>query len=328
MCLVKGITRLAVVGGVATGAAFLIAGPDRVFALAGQARQAILSRIDHNIQDPVALRSQLRSLESEYPKRIGAVRSDLAELQAHKAELQREREVSQKVVEMAAADLTQLKDILARAESARQESPYTTISVRFEGNGYSLDQAYTRATQVSNTLGVYQTRATEAERDIGFLEQQEARLSEVLNQLETERAQFQAQIFQLDGQIEMIARNDKLIDLVERRQESIDEHSRFEAVSLSQITQRMEKIRAEQEARLQSLANQTKVTDYEKKAKVMLDNENAAKTLFEQTQKLGSSPALLLDQPETEHIEIGPDGASERQSERGPVASSSRITID
>lgn len=328
MCLVKGITRLAVVGGVATGAAFLIAGPDRVFALAGQARQAILSRIDHNIQDPVALRSQLRSLESEYPKRIGAVRSDLAELQAHKAELQREREVSQKVVEMAAADLTQLKDMLARAESARQESPYTTISVRFEGNGYSLDQAYTRATQVSNTLGVYQTRATEAERDIGFLEQQEARLTEVLNQLETERAQFQAQIFQLDGQIEMIARNDKLIDLVERRQESIDEHSRFEAASLGQITQRMEKIRAEQEARLQSLASQTKVTDYEKKAKVMLENETAAKTLFEQTQKLGSSPALLLDQPEAERIEIGPDGSSERESDRGPVASSSRIVID
>jgi chromosome segregation ATPase len=286
MSIVKTVIRVAVVGGLATGAAVLVAGPERVFALAGQARQAVITTIDQNIKDPVALRSQLRTLEAEYPKRIAAVRGDLAEVQSQMAELERDRSVSQKVVEMAAADLTQLKEMLGRAESARNEQPSAVISVRFDERAYSLDQAYTRATQVTNTLNVYQARVQGAERDMGFLTQQKDRLAELLNTLETERAQFQAQIFQLDGQIEMIARNDKLIDMVERRQDSIEQYGKFESVSLDQITSRMEKIRAEQEARLQSFSNQTKTTDYEKKARIQLENENAAKNIFDKTQQL------------------------------------------
>ena len=320
MCIVKTVMRVAVVGGLATGAAVLVAGPERVAALAGQARQAVISKIDSNIKDPVALRSQLRTLEAEYPKRIAAVRGDLAEVESQMADLARDRDVSQKVVEMAAADLTQLRDMLGRAESARGEQPSAIISVRFDDRAYSLDQAYTRATQVTNTLNVYQARVEGAERDMGFLNQQKERLAELLNTLETERSQFQAQIFQLDGQIEMIARNEKLIDMAEERSESIAQYSKFESVSLDQITSRMEKIRAEQEARLQALANQTKTTDYEKKAKIMLENENAAKNVFQESQKL-IAPGPLP----TSSIEITPTPASR---DGDTVASAQKVVID
>jgi chromosome segregation ATPase len=305
MGIVKTVIRIGVVGGLATGAAVLVAGPERVFALAGQARQAVVTRIDQNIKDPVALRAQLRSLEAEYPRRIAAVRADLAELQQQLAELDRDREVSVRVVEMASADLSELKAMLARAESARAESPLAVIQVRFDNRAYSLDQAYGRATQINNTLNVYGTRAADAERDIAFLRQQEERLSEVLAQLETERAQFQAQIWQLDGQIEMIARNEKLIELVEKRQASIDRHSRYEAVSLEQVTQRMARIRADQEARLQAVSGQTATTNYEKKARVMLDSENTARDVFKRSQEAAPAPTP------TKAIEILP-GASKQ----------------
>lgn len=325
MSIVKTVIRVAVVGGLATGAAVLVAGPERVFALAGQARQAVITTIDQNIKDPVALRSQLRTLEAEYPRRIAAVRGDLAEVQSQMAELERDRSVSQKVVEMAATDLTQLKEMLGRAESARTEQPAAMISVRFDDRPYSLDQAYTRATQVTNTLNVYQSRVEGAERDMGFLTQQKDRLAELLNTLETERAQFQAQIFQLDGQIEMIARNDKLIDMVERRQDSIEQYGKFESVSLDQITTRMEKIRAEQEARLQALSNHTKTTDYEKKARIQLENENAAKNIFDKTQQLmGPTPAAPAASVEITPVPTVPAATKDRVAAATPA----KIIID
>lgn len=323
MCIVKTVMRVAVVGGLATGAAVLVAGPERVFALAGQARDAVVTTIDKNIKDPVALRSQLRTLEAEYPRRIAAVRGDLAEVEAQMAELERDKQVSEKVVEMAATDLTRLKEMLGRAESTRVEQPSAIISVRFDDRAYSLDEAYTRATQVTNTLSVYQARAAGADRDLGFLGQQKERLSELLNTLETERAQFQAQIFQLDGQIEMIARNDKLIDMAEKRAASIDQYGKFESVSLEQITTRMERIRAEQESRLSALAQKSKTTDYEKRAKVMLQNEDAAKTIFNKSQEL-MGPSL---EPTTK-VEIAPTPTVPSSPKTDRVASAARVTVE
>lgn len=298
MAIVKTVLRVAVIAGLATGAAVVVAGPSRVGAMFTQARAAVVNEIDKHIDDPVALRAQLRDLESEYPKRIAAVRSDLAELEAQLAELQRDRAVSEKVVEMARADLAEMKGVLGRAESARAEAPAAIISVRCDNQTYTLDQAYSRATQVNNTLNAYLSRAADAERDLAFLDQQKQRLTELLTQMETERAQFQAQIWQLDGQIEMIARNDKLIEIVQRRQEAISRYDKYQGVSLEQITGRMNKIRAEQEARLQSLASQAKTKDYESRAKAMLDAENAARDVFRQSEQV--TPARR------ETIEIGP----------------------
>ncbi len=314
MAIVKTVMRVAVVGGLALGVAVLVAGPDRVAALAGQARQAVNCVIDRNIKDPVALRAQLRSLEAEYPKRIAEVRSDLAELHAHLVDLERDQAVSRKVVDMAQADLTEVTEMLSRAEAARTESPMAAISVRFDDRAYTLDQAYTRATQITNTVNVYSTRASEADRDIAYLKEQQKVLEELLAQLETERAQFQAQIWQLDGQIEMIARNDKLIDVIEKRQATIDKYSRYEAVSLEQITSRMEKIRSEQEARLKSLTSQSQATNYEKAAKAMIDAENVARDVFKKSQSLNPVPS--------KSIEIKPGGASQTASPNAAANSS------
>jgi NAD(P)H-nitrite reductase large subunit len=94
---------------------------------------------------------------------------------------------------------------------------------------------------------------------------------EVLTKLETEQREFQAQMFQLDRQIDAIARNDRLIDVMQEREETIEEHSRFEAASLDQFQSKMADIRAGQEAQLERLASAEERTSYEEMAKQQLD---------------------------------------------------------
>lgn len=321
MCLVKSLVRVGVIGGLATGALVALAGPERVSALAGQFRSKVVSKIDDSIEDPVLLRAQLRELEAKYPQRISEVRGDLSEVQAQVAQLKRDKAVAQKVVEMAQADLLELKGMLDRAEQARSDSPAAIVQVRFDERPYNLDQAYGRATQINNTLNAYMSRAADADRDLTFLGEQEERLAELVNTLETERAQFQAQVWQLDGQVEMIARNDRLIEIIEKRQKSLERYEKFDAVSLDQITTRMTKIRAEQEGRLQSLAASGKTQNYESKAKAMIDAETAARTIFEKTQQLTPIQPTVL--------QITPDGTkTDKGTTEGPVALNQPIVID
>ncbi|MFT5081504.1 MAG: hypothetical protein ACI84E_002167, partial [Planctomycetota bacterium] len=74
-----GFITLAVGGTVAVGAA-MIAGPQRSHMVVDQIHAGIMETIDENIEDPRILRTQLKSLEKEYPQRISELRDDLSEL--------------------------------------------------------------------------------------------------------------------------------------------------------------------------------------------------------------------------------------------------------
>ncbi len=302
MALVKTAVRIAVIGGLATGAAVLVAGPERVAALSGQVRTKVNQAIDSQIDDPVALRAQLRKLESQYPKRIAEVRSDLAELDSQLAALEKDQAVSQKVVALASADFEALEPLIAKAEAARSESPYAVINVRFGGGTLTLDQAYQRGTNINQTISVYQTRAADAAQNVAFLDQQKQHLTELLNELETERAQFQAQVWQLDNEIEAIARNENLIEMVESRQATLSKYERYEAVSLDHVKDRMRKIRAEQESRLAAMQNQSKSRNYEQEAENMIQTENMGRELFERSlEETSLQPTTIEITPEDAH---------------------------
>ena len=319
MCIGKTLVRLAVIAGVVGGVGLLAAQSPRGRALMHQAHQSISNKIDRVIDDPVALRAQLRELEMKYPQRIASVRSDLAEVTAQVAELQHEMEVSSKVVELAAADLEGLRPMLAKAEAARTTNVASVINIRYEGNTMSYEQALNKAAHAGNTVGAYQSRAEEAQRSIVFLKDQESRLQEILGQLENEQADLQAQIWQLDGQIEMIARNDKLIDLIENRENAIAKHERYEAESLDQVKNRMERIRNEQTQRLEALANRSKQRNYEDTANSMLQSEQVSKSLYERSLK-------TLPPATPSAIEITPDSVDDDAHET--VALNNPVIID
>ena len=67
------------------------------------------------------MRSQLRDLESKYPRRIAEARAMLAELNEQIKQVARDRTISERVVALAQDDLNEMKDLLTRAEQARDD---------------------------------------------------------------------------------------------------------------------------------------------------------------------------------------------------------------
>lgn len=295
MALIKNLTRVVVIGGLATGATVLIAGPDRVGALFEQARDGVVSQIDQHIEDPVLLRKQLRELESAYPARIAEVRSELVDVREQIAELEREKQVAQRVVDLTTDELAEFQPLIERAEAQRSAHPSRSIVVSFGGDQIPLEEVYEKAAKASSTLAAYRENAGATERNIALLSKQAGRLGDLLGKLESERAELRSRLWQLNTEIEMIARNERLIDITENRQRVIDEYERFEAASLDQVTSRINKIRAEQEARLESLAEQRQTESYEERARAMLEAEAAARDVWKRS----------LDDAETRKPETG-----------------------
>lgn len=280
--IVKTVIRFGVITGLATGAAVLVAGPHRVAAAAGQARSKVLSAIDANLDNPVVLRSQLRELAETYPDRIREVRGDLAELDEQIAQIDRDRVVAERVVELASADLDQLNGQLDRAKAARAEHGASrTVLISVGQKDMKLDEAYGRATQIAQTKAAYQSRVADADRTLSFLNQQSERLTEMLTKLEEEHTDLQTQLWQLDHQIDAIERNDKLLVMLEERERELNSHDWPEVASLDQLRQRLASIRAEQESQFKSLERTSERQSYEEEAREQLQRETDAEREFD-----------------------------------------------
>ena len=144
---------------------------------------------------------------------------------------------------------------------------------------------------------------------MSFIDLDEKIIKFRLLEIKGRRIQFQAKLFQLDAQIDTIARNERLIDMMEDRQATIDEHSRFQANSLDQLNNRLTQIRTEQRARIETITNKDAVYDIETRAKWEIDR-NA------QPHQVQPSEPLLI---EPTVIEITPEDAQPSE----PLASNS-----
>lgn len=282
-CFTKTVVRVGVIGALIAGAGMVLAHSPRGRAIMHQAHHSINLKIDSAITDPVALRIQLRDLEGKYPERIEAVRNDLAELRGQQAQLKREQEINERVVALADVDLDKLNSALAQAEHAVTQNVMLSdgqsrqIVICFKNDRLPVEAAYNRVNEITNTRNAYSARSADIERDLGYLAQQEERLSSLLTKLDTERQQFQAQLWELDRQVDAVARNDRMIQIMQKRQRTIDEQSRYNAGSLDQITAHLADIKAKQEAKLAGLTSEQQRTNYEDAAKIDLDREQGAK---------------------------------------------------
>jgi chromosome segregation ATPase len=299
MALIKGIVRFGVISALALGTGVVVAewaSPGSVHAMAGQARNAVTHAIDSNIDDPVALRAQIRSLEAEYPEKIGAVRADLNEVQEQIAQLRHQQAVSDKVVALTQADLARLDGMIGQARDVQTEHAGAIVRVSFGERSLDLSDAYAKRSQIEQTTKFHSQRVNELDRDLGYLEQQEEQLAALCDRLETEQAEFQAQLFQLDAQIDAIGRNDRLISMIEKRQKTIDEQSRYHTDSLEQLHSRLASIRGQQQARLDSITRKAQARDYETEAEYLIQQ--------------GADPLATPQtgfQIEPEVIEVNPD---------------------
>ena len=261
--------------GLAGVAAYAVAGKERTHAVVQEVHSTLLEAIDERVQDPSALRSQLRDMEKEYPKRIAQVRRDLAEIQTEIHALEREQAISERVVALAEEDLSRMQPQYETQASAAADDGrgIPMCAIQIGERVYSPGRARVRMDQIASTRVAYANRAADAKHNLLYLHKQEARLQDLLVKLESERNEFQTQILNLSREIESIARNDRLIKLLEKRNRTIDECSRYEAASLDQITGRLASIRSRQEAELDLLSNAEEEHDYEDLARMQIATE-------------------------------------------------------
>ncbi len=211
------------------------------------------------------LRNQLRELEQEYPERISDLRGDLAELRSQIGQLAREEAVSRRVVELSQGDLNELEPMVSNMDGAvlTSSSGVRVVStLRYQGRLMTAEQARSKVNRIRQTQEAYAGRAADASHDLVYLRQQEERMEDLLVQLESEHTQFQAQLWQLERQVDAIARNERLIEMLSDRQEVLDSYSNFEIKSLDGMTSRLSEVRSRQEAELEFLAvGQDRVND-------------------------------------------------------------------
>lgn len=270
----KMVVATLVGGTVLLGAAATL-GEGRSHAIVSQVHSNILTMVDGQIDDPVALRSQLVEMEKEYPKRISEVRADLAELREEMRQIDRDRAISERVVHLAERDLEGLSGALAERTALSADGGFTQRVV-FRDRPISIERAAAKVQQIERTKTQYATQAFDAQHALGYLHQQESRLEEVLGELEGERAQFRSQIQQLSQQVDAIARNERLIKLLDKRNQTIETMTRYEPASLDNIQGRLAAIQSRQEAELDLLSNVKDQVDYEQEARLEVLSQTQA----------------------------------------------------
>jgi len=292
-CIGKTVVRGVVITALAGGVLVAVAGPQRAHAMFNQTRGVITTVIDDNIDDPILLRAQVKKLEAQYPGKIAEVRSDLSEVQTQIAQLQREQQIATKVVALASNDLGVVDSQIAQARVTQSANPGAIVRISFNNKPVDLDDAYAKRQQIEQTQGLYATRSQDLSVDLGYLQDQESQLADLLDRLVTEQSEFQAKLFQLDAQIDTIARNDRLIEMMEDRQDTIDAHSRFQANSLDQLNGRLGNIRTQQRARLEAIAGRENGKNYIDEAQFLIDQEGRVQGFEKQHEEFNIEPTII-----------------------------------
>lgn len=267
MAITRFILRWGLISGLALGGATLLVGPERVAAGLAHVRGHAQSFVDQYTENPEALRRQLASLADEYPDRIAEVRGEIAEVESQLGQFEHDVEIATRVVSLTTDDLSQLKTLIARAEQRNESRGRTVAMIQFEGVRFGVDEAYSEARRINHVRQTYRDRLSHNEQQIEFLKEQKTRLGEILEKLETEFDTYQAQLWQLDRQIDAIQRNEKLIELTEQQQATLESYERFGKIgNLKQLESRLAELRTIQEAQLQALAKRGLQRDYYEEA--------------------------------------------------------------
>ncbi len=302
-CIGKTVVRGVVITALTGGVLVAVAGPQRAQAMFNQTRGGIIGVIDNNIDDPILLRAQVKKLESQYPGKIAEVRADLSEVQTQITQLEREMQIATKVVALASNDLGIVDSQIAQARATQSANPGAIVRISFNNKAVDLDKAYAKRQEIEQTKTLYATRAQDLSIDLGYLNDQESQLADLLDRLVTEQSEFQAKLFQLDAQIDTIARNDRLIEMMEDRQDTIDAHSRFQANSLDQLNSRLSNIRTEQRARLEAISNRDNSRNYVDEAQYLIDQQGRVQDFDHEPLEFNIEPTIIEITPEEVEIE-------------------------
>jgi uncharacterized phage infection (PIP) family protein YhgE len=289
------VLRWGLIGAAGLGALAFVVGPERVAAGFAQVRATAVEACEDFVDDPVALRRQLASLAEKYPARIAEVRAEIGEVERQLTRLEQDAEVARRVVALTTDDLSEIR--VALQEVAGPGATRLT-SMRIGGRSMNPEQARIEARRIADVRTTYKDRLATDETQVVFLETQKSRLSEILDTLEAEQARYEAKLWQLDRQIDAIARNERLIEMTQEQQSILAEYDKFSDVgSLDQLESKLAELRTVQEAQLQTLSRRTETTDYERQARdAMVDDDLDLEDFwseFEEPDSAADSPLAL-----------------------------------
>ena len=262
----KNILRWGLITATVVGGTTFLIGPERVAAGFDQIRSLATDTFDDLVDDPIALRRQLRSLSDQYPDRISEVRGELTSIDVQIRQLDHDQKIAQRVVTITSKDLGELKDsVLAATEGIGDTRK---IMVRRGSFEVGLDQARSEARRIIGIKSAYEDRFLGNEKQISILTRQKERLTDILAQLESEYGEFEAKLFQLDRQIDSIERNDRLIAMTEEQQAMLNDFEKLGKVgNLRQLEAKLEELHSTQEAQLQTLERHGIQGEYEQQAR-------------------------------------------------------------
>lgn len=274
--IIKNLFKVGLIGGLAvivlTGGSLLLAGSDRTGAVLHDVQDKIGRAIDANIDDPAALRRELQKLGQEYPARITKVRKDLACLRSDITQLERDHAISVRVVELAEDDLASLAPALQEQQEATQmEARANLAAFVVKSPALTSRTATRRILQIQRTRAAHASRAYDAGQQLGLLRQQESQFEAVLHQLEEEQARFKTQLEQLNLQVDSIQRNERLIELLDRRKRTLEECRTYDLQTLDQLTGKLDQILTEQSVELELLTVMEPEDGYEQQAREQLE---------------------------------------------------------
>ena len=228
--------------------------------------------VDRALDEPAALRRQLEQMAEQYPDRIATVRGELAEVAHQLAQFNRDSEIANRVVVATTADLTELKTLVVRVSDS---NPGDRGFLRFKGIRFDVPQAYSEAQRINDVRLNFQDRFASNVQQINMLVEQKSRLTEICDRLESEFATFTTQMWQLDSQIDAIERNERLIEMTEQLQATLDSYDRWgEIGNLKQLEGKLAELRTIQKAQLDTLRQTGLRIDYAKQAASQIDSPN------------------------------------------------------
>lgn len=295
----RGVVRWGLISGLALGGLVLVFGHQPVIAGLSAVRAKAQGVADSLVDNPTALRRQLSEMADQYPDRIAEVRGELAQVNSQIDQFHRDCEVSRRVISLASEDLTQLKDLITRAETeigaasgggGVRAVAVSNVIVRFEGTRFDLDEAYQEAHRINEVRLGYSDRLATNEHHLQLLTEQKTRLIEIQNKLESEYATFQTQLWQLDRQIDAIERNERLITMTEEMQNTLEDYSKFERVgNLKQLESKLAELRMVQQAQLEQLQKRSRTDNYEDRARSEV-HEIEIEDPFQELEPVGTQP--------------------------------------
>lgn len=276
----KSLFRTAVIGtalaGAVVGGTAMVVGPERVGAMVDQVKADVTDRFDANLDDPTVLRRKLNEVAQKYPRQIAQVQRDLVDIREEAARLTHEREVSERVVALIDRDLAELAPALAdaRAEAAAVGARLASVPVRWEGGQMSARRAQIRVTEIERERGARAAAAADAAESLLHLRAQEAHFEETLGRLLDEQAELNAKIGQIESEIATVARTERLIQMLEAREATLESIKRFEVESLDGLTAVLERKRIEQTHRLEAIGASVESKSYAELAEAQLTLES------------------------------------------------------